>query len=132
MLRFGAVEITESYEPPRPVLVPRRRVQVQRPVEGIAPNQVLDWGLEGHWVVRFSSNANQGIVTTAQRDALIALYKVGQPFTLVTDLLKPLVTEVESDTYIARFAVERGSEPLFTPATPDGAWHFFDIPLRVQ
>ena len=130
MLQLGPVTLNPEYEPPRPVLNPRKRVQIQRPKDGLDDKYVLDWGLEPFRNIRFASSATQGLVTSAQRDALLALYETGTPFTIVTDLLKPLGGN--PDTYIVRFEIDKGSSPLFTPATPDGELYYFDIALRVQ
>ena len=130
MLQFASIAIAPHYEPPRPALVPRKRVQIQRPSDGLASEHVIDWGLEPFRQIRLSSSGGQGIVTTAERDALLALYETGRPFSLTTDLFKPLGGE--PDTYLVRFELDRGSGPLFTPVTPDGELHYFDISLRVQ
>ncbi len=130
MLQLGPVLIPAEHEPPRPPLRPRKRVQIQRPNDGLEDERVLDWGREPFRVIRLTSGGGQGFVTTPQRDALLALYHTGRPFRLTTDLFKPLGGT--PDTYYVRFELDRGSGPLFTPVTPDGELHYFDLPMRVQ
>ena len=128
MLQIGTVTIAPEHEPPRPGVAPPRRVQVWRPQVGLQGEYTEDWGQRSHRLVRFASSVNQGFVTTAQRDALMALYGAGAPFALITDLLVTLGQAALA--YTARF--DPGSDPpLFTPATPAGDLHYFDLTLMV-
>lgn len=127
MLRLDTVTLNPSWEPPRPEILPRKRVQVRT---GSTLDDTLDWGLEPHRVIKFASSDRQGFLTNAQAHALIALAESGRAFQLETDLLKPLGGA--PDTYVARFPPDKGSAPLFTPATPDGTRYRFDLTLWLQ
>lgn len=128
MLKFGDVQIEAMYEPPRPTITPKRRVQTLRPHTDANPEYREDWGLQGHRVVRFVSTEQQGIVTPAQVSALLTLYESGESFILTTDLLGPLGSE--NVDYVAYFDPE--AEPSFAPATPGGTLHYMDLVLHVN
>lgn len=134
MLRLGNVTIDPHYEPPRPVLHPRRRVIVTRTDPGqeggdCGPGAEYeeDYGLEPTRIVRFVSSETQGFVTPEQASSLIALYESGGGFELETDLLGQLGSG--NVTYAAYF--DRDELPAFTPAVPDGSLYYFDIVLRI-
>lgn len=128
MLKLDNVTIDASYEPPRPTIAPKRRVQVVRRHTDSNPEYREDWGLEGHRLVRFVSSERQGFVTPEQASALLTLYEAGASFTLTTDLLGPLGSE--NVDYVAYFDPE--SPPSFAPATPGGSLHYLDIVLHVN
>lgn len=134
MFRIGNVTLHPDYEPPRPVLHPRRRIIVTRtdpghPDGNCGPGAEYeeDYGLEPTRVVRFVSSETQGFVTPAEVNSLISLYESGAGFELETDLLGPLGSS--SVTYAAYF--DRDELPAFTPAVPDGSLYYFDIVLRI-
>lgn len=134
MLKFGSVEVTPAYEPPRPVLHPKRRIITTRRDTtqtggqcGPGAEYEVDHGLEPTRSLRFVSSEKQGFLTATQVAGLIALYEAGGGFTLETDLLGPLGSDAVQ--YAARFDSEE--LPAFTPATPDGKLYYFDIPLRI-
>ena len=124
------VTLDPQHEPPTPVLLPRERVEAHRIVDGIDDANVTTWGTRPYRLARFVSAPGRGYVTAEQRDSLMVLYRIGRTFTLYTDLMKPLGGE--PDAYAARFAPEKGSEPVFTPADPSGTLYAFDMTLRVR
>lgn len=129
MLRFDAVTIDPQYEPPRPVVMPRRRIVAVRrgTIDGCQADYREDWGLATTRQVRFVSSETQGFLTAAQVAALIALYEAGQAFQLETDLLAPLGSAPV--TYAAAFSPD--VEPVFTPATPGGELYYFDVVVDI-
>lgn len=129
MLRFGTVTLNASYEPPRPVITPRKRWVVVRrgTIDGCQADYREDWGLSTTRQLRFVSSEDQGFVTAAQVASLLSLYEAGEAFQLETDLLQPLGQAAM--TYAAAFDPE--SEPQFTPATPSGSLYRFDIIVNI-
>jgi hypothetical protein len=127
MLRFDSVTLDEGYEPPRPPLTPRERVQVLHGAIGLYPEYLEDWGLAVSRPLRFISSPSQGFLTGEQVSTLLTLYETGAAFALETDLLKPLGEE--PDTYTARF--DPTIVPLFTPAEPGGHLYLFDVALII-
>lgn len=129
MLRFDTVTLTPAYEPPRPVITPRRRIIVVRrgTIDGCQADYREDWGLATTRQLRFVSSETQGFLTAAQVTDLLALYEAGAAFELETDLLAPLGQPAV--TYAAAFDPE--IEPIFTPATPDGNLYRFDLVLNI-
>lgn len=129
MLKFGTVTVAAAYEPPRPVIVPRRRVIAVRrgTLDGCQADYREDWGLATTRQLRFVSSETQGFVTAAQVASLITLYEAGEAFQLETDLLQPLGQSAV--TYAATF--DPDTEPQFTPATPDGSLYRFDIVVNI-
>lgn len=129
MLRFGSVTITAAYEPPRPVITPRRRVIVVRrgTIDGCQADYREDWGLATTRQLRFVSSENQGFATAAQVASLITLYEAGEAFQLETDLLAPLGSSAV--TFAAAFDPE--AEPQFTPADPAGNLYRMDLVLNI-
>lgn len=129
MLRFGSTTLNANYEPPRPIVTPRRRkAAIKSGTVGHNTDYVEDWGLTTNRSVRFASSERQGFVTSAERAALMSLYEAGAPFALETDLLDPLGTAAV--TYTARFDPSAGA-PTFTPATPGGTLYYFDITVII-
>ena len=128
MLQLGSVTIDAAHEPPRPALVPPKQVIVlRRGVAGL-PDYREDWGPMNWTPVRFVSSPNQGFVTGAQAESLMALYASRVSFNLITDLLKPLGGA--NDTYSAFF--DPGETPSFVPADPGGNLYYFDMLLLVD
>lgn len=129
MLKLDTVTVTAAYEPPRPVIVPRRRVIAVRrgTIDGCEADYREDWGLVTTRQLRFVSSETQGFVTAAQVASLITLYEAGAAFQLETDLLAPLGNAAV--IYAAAFDPE--VEPQFTPADPAGKLYRFDIVLNI-
>lgn len=128
MLQFGSTLIPAEYEPPRPSLSPAERVVVLRRGAAGLPDYREDWGMRNWTLVRFASSANQGFMTAAEVTAIMALYEAGAPFTLTTDLLKPLGGA--ADAYSAYF--DPAVIPAFVPADPGGTLYYFDLLLLVD
>lgn len=126
MLRFGSTTLNPMYEPPRPMIPPRtRKAAIKSGTVDGNSEYVEDWGLSANRRVRFMSSERQGFLLPAQVTAIQALYEAGAPFELETDLLSPLGSPAV--TYAARFDPEQ--PPTFTPATPSGSHHRFDITI---
>ncbi|MBA2666056.1 MAG: hypothetical protein H0U69_03355 [Trueperaceae bacterium] len=127
MLKLATVEVEAHHEPPRPMLPPRRRVQVLHGAVGDLEEHVVDWGLEASRPIRFASSPHQGFLTGPQVEALHALYEAGATFALETDLLKPLGGL--ADTYTCRF--DTRTVPIFPPADPAGNLYYLDMVLLI-
>lgn len=129
MLRFDTVTLTAAYEPPRPVIVPRKRVVAVRrgTIDGCQADYREDWGLATTRQLRFVSSETQGFVTASEVASLLTLYESGAAFELETDLLQPLGQSAV--TYAAAF--DPDVEPQFTPATPSGSLYRFDIVVNI-
>jgi hypothetical protein len=128
MLRMGTVTWLPEHEPLRPPISPQRRVVVLRRGTAGQADYREDWGVEGWFPARFVSTDRAGFLTAAQVTALRSLYQSGATFSLETDLLKPHGST--PDLYAAFFDPQ--TEPLFSPATPDGTLFFHDIVLLVS
>jgi hypothetical protein len=132
MLQIGPVVFDDNLAqlPPAP-LVPAPALRATL-LEAIAtsPESVIVSGLSASYPVRFASAPSLGWVTPVMRTALIDLYRAGDTFTLITDLLGERGPGKET-TYNGVF-FEPGVPPQFGPhEVPDGKhWHF-DISVRI-
>lgn len=117
---------SEGEEPPRPEVMPRRRVLARPATAALSVATQVDSGRAPARTIRFVSTEQVGLLFWATVESLIALYEDGGAFKLDTDL----IGEPGEPTRTYDVLWDERAVPVFTPAANGQRW-YMDLALRL-